>query len=254
MIRPKNETEDSLVSITKNCETLIKQTHRKAEETLEFKLSKPKETFQFNPPIEVKEHWRIAILSSEVYNSIYNINATNNKFELYTDSFDEFLFEELEDELEEILTILDITSYHLQHEKIGPCINQAYRKLRIEKSSTDGYIILIMGYARSLFRDFESYLRIVVGLNEDDIPLILKQFNEKIITYQLSPGIYSIEDISKAVYTMGDHGGTLQIEYDDDTMKTKLILTCFGSTFGTLRFGEKSFFIYFFRFYTILVL
>ena len=31
VIRPKNQTEDLLLSITKNCETLIKQTHRKTE-------------------------------------------------------------------------------------------------------------------------------------------------------------------------------------------------------------------------------
>ena len=31
MIRPKNETEYLLLSITRNCETLIDQTHRKAE-------------------------------------------------------------------------------------------------------------------------------------------------------------------------------------------------------------------------------
>ena len=37
MIRPKNDTEDLLLSITKNCETLIEKTHRKAAETLEFK-------------------------------------------------------------------------------------------------------------------------------------------------------------------------------------------------------------------------
>ena len=30
MIRPKHETEDLLLSITKNCSTFIKQTHRKA--------------------------------------------------------------------------------------------------------------------------------------------------------------------------------------------------------------------------------
>ena len=41
---------------------------------------------------------------------------------------------------------------------------------------------------------------------------------------------------------MGDHEGTLQIEYDDISMKTKLILTRFGSIIGTLRFNEKSFF------------
>ena len=31
MIPPEIETEDLLFSITKNCETLIKQTHRKAK-------------------------------------------------------------------------------------------------------------------------------------------------------------------------------------------------------------------------------
>ena len=37
MIRPKNETEEFLLSKTKNCEKLIKQTRTKAEEILEFK-------------------------------------------------------------------------------------------------------------------------------------------------------------------------------------------------------------------------
>ena len=51
MIQTKNETEDSLLSITINCETLIEQTYRKAEETLEFKMIKPRKTFHFKPPI-----------------------------------------------------------------------------------------------------------------------------------------------------------------------------------------------------------
>ena len=56
MIRTKIETEDLLLSISKNCETLIDQTHRKAEETLEFKMTKPRETFHFKPPIQkIKE-------------------------------------------------------------------------------------------------------------------------------------------------------------------------------------------------------
>ena len=37
--------------------------------------------------------------------------------------------------------------------------------------------MLLMGYARSPFRDFESYLAIVIGLDEDDIQLILKQYS-----------------------------------------------------------------------------
>ena len=39
MIQPEIKTGDLLLSIIKNSETLFKQTHRKAEETLDFKLS-----------------------------------------------------------------------------------------------------------------------------------------------------------------------------------------------------------------------
>ena len=83
MIQPKNETEDLLISITKNYETLIEQTHRKAEETLEFKLTKSRETFNFNPPVEVKEDWMIGLTSLEVYNSTFNITEENNKLKLH---------------------------------------------------------------------------------------------------------------------------------------------------------------------------
>ena len=98
-----------------------------------------------------------------------------------------------------------------------------------------------MGYARSPSRDFESYLRIVARLDEDDIQLTLKQNKSVFVTYKIKPGIYSIKDISEAVYTMGDHEGTLKFEHDDFTMKTKQILTRFGGIFGTLRLDEKSF-------------
>ena len=69
-----------------------------------------------------------------------------------------------------------------------------------------------MGYARSQFRDFETYRRVVFGLDEDDIQLLLKQNNSNFVTFNLVLGIYAIKDISEAVYTMGDHEGTLQIE------------------------------------------
>ena len=66
MIRPKNETEDLLISITKNCEMLIKQTHRKPEETLEFKMIKPRETFHFRPPIQIQGSRMIGLTDLEV--------------------------------------------------------------------------------------------------------------------------------------------------------------------------------------------
>ena len=47
MIQHKNGAEELLLSTAKNCETLIKQTHRKAEETLEFKNDQNKRNISF---------------------------------------------------------------------------------------------------------------------------------------------------------------------------------------------------------------
>ena len=242
MIQPKNETENLLLSISKNCEKLVEQTHRKPEETLEFKMLKSREIFHFTPPIQTKGDWMLGLIDLKVYNSIFNITKENNKFEHYTDTFDEFSFLELKDEVGELLNIPEITDDHLEDDILAPRIAETYRKLRSDKSSHDGYFILLMGYARSPFRDFESYPRIVVGLEDDNIRLILKQYSEKFISYELDPGNYTIEDLKKAVYPLGDREGTLLIEYDDLDKKVKLILTRFGETFGTLRFDEKSFF------------
>ena len=66
MIRPKTQTEDLLVSITKNCELLVERTHTKPQETLEFKMIKPRETFHFKPPIPVEGSWMIGLTDLEV--------------------------------------------------------------------------------------------------------------------------------------------------------------------------------------------
>ena len=174
MNQPKNETEDILLSITKNCETLIQQTHKKAEEALEFKMKKSKQTFHFKPSTQIKADWIIGLTDVEVYIFNFNINATNNKFELYRDSSYNFGFLELTNELEEILNISHNTQEHLE-EIIGTRIIDDFIKLSTEKKNSDSYMTTLVGYARSQFRDFEKYLRIVVGLDEEEIQLILKQ-------------------------------------------------------------------------------
>ena len=210
-------------------------------------MTKPRETFLFTAPMEIKEDWMLGLVDLEVYNSIFNITEENNKFELYRDTSDKFGFLELEDELEEILNISHITSEHLDDEVLGPRIIDEFIKLSTEKKNTDGFMILLLGYSRSLFRDFESYLRIVVGLLEEDIQLILKEYNSHFITYELTPGIYSIQDFSDSIHTFSGYMETIQIEYDDISMKTKIILKYIGGqkmfVLGTLRFDERFFFI-----------
>ena len=66
LFRPKTQTEDLLVSITKNCELLVERTHTKPQETLEFKMIKPRETFHFKPPIPVEGSWMIGLTDLEV--------------------------------------------------------------------------------------------------------------------------------------------------------------------------------------------
>ena len=61
MIQPKNKTEDLLLSIVKNCETLFQQTHTKAEESLESKMIKHRETFHLKPPIQIKGDWTLGL-------------------------------------------------------------------------------------------------------------------------------------------------------------------------------------------------
>ena len=192
MIRPKNETEDLLLSITKNCETLIEQTHRKAEETLKFKMNKSRESFHFRPPIQVKGDWMIGLTDLEVYNSIFNITEENNKFELYKFPYERaggITYEKVRDEIEKDLDIEDITAADLQDDMIGPIIIDEYREQVTKRMKDEQYMNILAFYTSSVFQDFESFLRTQIDLIEDDIKLVLDEYNSSFITYELEPDI-----------------------------------------------------------------
>ena len=95
----------------------------------------------------------------------------NSKFR---DNSTKIGFLELKDEVEEIINIPHFTPEHPQDDEIGPRIFDEFYKLSHEKKNSDGFMILLVGYSRSPFRDFESYLRSVVALAEENIQLILK--------------------------------------------------------------------------------
>ena len=246
MIRPKNETEDLLLSITINCKTLIKQTHRKPEETLEFKMTKQKETFHFKPPMEIKEDWMLGLVGLEVYNSIFNISE-ENKLQLYKfpdEKSGGVTYEEVRDEIERDLNISDITATDLQDDLIAPIIIEEYRDQVKKRMQDVGYMNIVAGYVSSVFQDFESYLRTEVDLIEDDIKLVLDEYNSSFVTYELDPGNYSYREISEALFYIlqseyPQSNSEILIRLDDITRKTKLIV---NSGIIAIRFDEKSFF------------
>ena len=61
MFIPKNDTEDLLLSITNNFETLFKQTHRKAKATRNFNFNKSRERIHFNPTKSNKSSWMLSL-------------------------------------------------------------------------------------------------------------------------------------------------------------------------------------------------
>ena len=80
----------------------------------------------------------IGLTSPEEFNSILNITKkiVNSNC---IDTFDEFSFEELRDELEEILETSNITSELLQNEIIGPRIIQ---RIKNQKQKTDSLMVI----------------------------------------------------------------------------------------------------------------
>ena len=125
MIRPKYQTEGLLLSITKDCETLIEQTHRKAEKTLEFKMIKPRETFHFKPPIQVESNWMIGLTNLEVYNSDFNKTEEYNELQLYKIPDEKnggVSYIKFRGEIERDLDISDITATDLRNDLIAPII------------------------------------------------------------------------------------------------------------------------------------
>ena len=87
---------------------------------------------------------------------------------------------------------------------------------------------ILVGYTRSVFQDFESYLRTEVDLVEEDIKLVLGEYNSSFITYELQPGDYNFKDIPEALFNIlqSEYAGASNviIEFDDITRKTKLVV------------------------------
>ena len=248
MIQPKNETEDLLLSITKNCKTLIDQTHRKAEETLEFKMIKSHQTFNFKPPIQVKGDWMIGLTDIEVYNSILNKTEKNNKFQLLTfpdETIGGITYTKVRDEIERDLDISDITNEDLQDDIIAPIIIEEFKKQVSKRMEVGGYMNILARYTISVFQDFEGFLRTQIDLVESDIKLVLDEYNSSCVTYEIDPGIYTYKDLSKALFNILQHeyptsNSEILIRLDDITRKTKLVVR---PGIISIRFDEKSFLV-----------
>ena len=118
------------------------------------------------------------------------------------------------------MDISDITAADLQDDIIAPIIIEEYKE-QVTKRMTDGeYMSILSIYTRSVFQDFESFLRAQIDLIEDDIELVLDEYNSSFITYELQPGIYTFKDISEALFNIlllkyPESSSKIVIKFDD---------------------------------------
>ena len=142
------------------------------------------------------------------------------------------------------MDISDITTADLQDDIIAPIIIEEYKEQVTKRMKDEQYMNILAIYTSSVFQDFESFLRTQIDLIEDDVKLVLDEYNSSFITYELEPDIYSYKEISEALFCI------LQSEYpqsfseilirlDDITRKTKLVV---NSGIIAIRFDEKLFF------------
>ena len=106
------------------------------------------------------------------------------------------------------------------------------------------YVNVLAMYIDSVCQDFVHFLRTQIDLVEDDIKLVLDEYNSNIVTNKNTPGNYTFKDISEALFNVlqSEYPGpskVIDIEYDDITIKTELVLK---SRIIARRFDEKSFF------------
>ena len=91
--------------------------------------------------------------------------------------------------------IEDITAEDLQDDIIAPIIIEEYKEQVTKRMNDEQYMNILAIYTRSVFQDFESFLRTQIDLVEDDIKLVLDEYNSNFVTYELVPGIYSYSSL-----------------------------------------------------------
>ena len=100
---------------------MIEQTRTKPQEALEFKMNKQRQTFSFNPPINLVEEdkWLLAVSSFECTNSVFNITDGNNSFSIIIPGHWETDFaEKIIDEVE-VNRLLELRSLDLHVNEVG---------------------------------------------------------------------------------------------------------------------------------------
>ena len=235
--------DELLLLIKKHTDTLIQQTKTKPQETLEFKMNKQRQTFSFNPPINLVEEdkWLLAVSSFECTNYVFNITDDNNSFSIiipgqYQNKSDEKTI----DDLNKLIELKSLELHVEEVRKRGNIIKIAGKEYKLSDFDNQKYEIL--GELKNVKYNDLTDLVNRMQLTYDEIidVLDLKYISTKKTGYSLNPGIYEIVDLNNTLKHILPDNMKVNITKDDIRLKSNLKII------QTLIFTEKSFF------YTIL--
>ena len=232
-----------LLLIKKHTDTLIQQTKTKPQETLEFKMDKQRQTFSFNPPINLIEEgkWLLAVSSFECTNSVFKITDENNSFSIiipghYQNKSDEKTI----DKLNKLLELKSLELHVNEVRKRGNIIKIADKEYKLSDFDNQKYEIL-EELKQVKYNDLEDLVyRMRLSYDEIMEILDLKYIPTKRTGYTLNPGIYEIVDLNNTLKYILPDNVKLTVSIDDIRLKSNLKIN------QTLIFTQKSFF------YTIL--
>ena len=232
-----------LLLIKKHTDTLIEQTKTKPQETLEFKMNKQRQTFSFNPPINLIEEgkWLLAVSSFECTNSVFNVTDDNNSFSIiipghYQNKSDEKTI----DDLNKLLELKSLELHVEEVKKRGNKIKIGDNEYKLSDFDNQKYEIL-QELKNVKYNDLEDLVyRMRLSYDEIMDILDLKYIPTKRTGYSLNPGIYEVVDLNNTLKFILPDNVKVDITIDDIKLKCNL------NTNQTLIFTERSFF------YTIL--
>ena len=232
-----------LLLIKKHTDTLIEQTRTKPQETLEFKMNKQKQTFSFNPPINLKEEgkWLLGLTSLECTNSVFNITNENNSFSIIIPGH--YKTEFAEKMINDLNKLYELKSLELHVEEVrkrGNKIKIGEKEYKLSDFDTQKNEIL-EELKKAKYNDLRDLIyRMQLTYNEIIDILDLEYIPAKRKGYTVDPNIYEMSDLNNTLKYILPDNVKVTLSIDDIRLKSNLKIN------QTLIFTNKSFF------YTIL--
>ena len=165
-------------------------------------MNKQRQTFSFNPPINLVEEdkWLLAVCSFECTNSVFNITNDNNSFSIIIPAHWETEFaEKIIDELNRLLELRTLELHVNEVRKRGNITKIGDKEYKLSDFDNQKYEIL-QELKNVKYNDLADLVyRMQLKYDENIDVLDLKYISTKRIGCSLNPGVSEIVDLNNTL-------------------------------------------------------